>query len=78
MERINLFVRSFVAMKDHCQRVENQNKEICMLIKVNRDLDLCRYNDAVQTDVAVIFSTADGEPPVSYTHLDVYKRQHSN
>ena len=33
-------------MKDHCQRVENQNKEICTLIKVNRDLDLRRYNDA--------------------------------
>ena len=63
LERINPFVRSFIAMKDHCQRVENQNKEICMLIKVNRDLDLRRYNDAVQTDVAVIFSTVDGEPP---------------
>ena len=69
MERINPFVLSFIAMKDHCQRVENQNKEICMLIKVNRDLDLRRYNDTVQTDVAVIFSTVDGEPP------DVYKRQ---
>lgn len=63
LERIHPFVRSFIAMKDHCQRVENQNKEICMLIKVNRDLDLRRYNDAVQTDVAVIFSTVDGESP---------------
>ena len=115
LECINPFVRSFIAMKDHCQRVENQNKDICMLIKVNHDLDLRRYNDAVQTDVAVIFSTVDDEPPfernmvsfskvngiiknisvldssldplaypllfpngdtaVSYTHLDVYKRQ---
>ena len=48
LERVNPFVRSFIALKDHCQRVENQNKEICMLIKVNRGLDLCRYNDAVQ------------------------------
>jgi hypothetical protein len=63
LERINPFVRSFIAMKEHCQRVENQNKEICMLVKVNRDLDLRRYNDTVQTDVAVIFSTMDGEPP---------------
>jgi hypothetical protein len=61
LERINPFVRSFIAMKEHCQRVENQNKEICMLVKVNRDLR--RYNDTVQTDVAVIFSTMDGEPP---------------
>jgi hypothetical protein len=50
-------------LQENCQRVENQNKEICMLVKVNRDLDLRRYNDAVQTDVAVIFSTVDGEPP---------------
>lgn len=38
LERSNPFVRSFIAMKDHCQRIENQNKEICMLIKVNHDL----------------------------------------
>lgn len=31
--------------------------------KVNHHLDLCPFNDAVQTDVAVIFSTVDGEPP---------------
>lgn len=63
LERSNPFVRSFIAMKDQCQRVENQNKDICMLIKVNHKLDLRRFNDAVQTDVAVIFSTVDGEPP---------------
>jgi hypothetical protein len=28
LERINPFVRSFIAMQDHCQRVENLNKEI--------------------------------------------------
>ena len=49
-------------MKDHWQRVENQNKEICMLTKVNTNLDLRRFNDAVKTDAAIIFSTVDGEP----------------
>lgn len=63
LERSNPFVWSFIAMKNHCQRVENQNKEICMLIKVNHDLDLRRFNGVVQIDVAVIFSTVDGEPP---------------
>ena len=60
LEHSNPLVQSFIAMKHHCQRVENQNKEICMLIKVNY-LDLRRFNDEVQTDVAVIFSTVDGE-----------------
>jgi hypothetical protein len=41
-------------MKHHCQKVENQNKEICMLIKVNYDLDRHHFNDAVQTDVAYL------------------------
>ena len=50
-------------MKDHCQRVKNQNIEFCMLIKVNCDLHLCHFNDAVQIDVAVMFSTVDSEPP---------------
>ena len=45
-------------MKHHCQRVENQNKEICMLIKVNYDSNLHCFNDTVQTNVAV-----DSEPP---------------
>ena len=48
---------------NHCQSVENQNKDICMLFKVNYDLDLRRSIDAVQTDVAVIFSNVDDEPP---------------
>ena len=55
LERSNPYVWSFIAMKHHCHRVENQNK-------VNYDLGLHRFNDAVQTDVAVIFSTVDGEP----------------
>ena len=62
LQCINLFIQSFIAMKHHCQIVENQNREICMFIKVNYDFDLCHFNDAVQTDVAVIFSAVDGEP----------------
>ena len=49
-------------MKDHSQRIENQNKENAMLIKVNCDLDLHSFNDAVQTDEAVIFNTVNSEP----------------
>ena len=59
LESINLFIRTFIAMKNHIQRVENQNKEICIFIKLNRDLDI--FNDAVQTDVKVIFNAVDGE-----------------
>ena len=62
LERSNPFIRSFIEVKHHYQRIENQNKEICMLIKVSHDLAVHRFNDAVQTDVAVIFSTLDGEP----------------
>ena len=50
-------------MKDDCQRVENQNTEICMLVKVSPDLDLHHFNGAVQTDLAVIFSIVDYGPP---------------
>ena len=49
-------------MKHHCQKVENQNKEICILIKVNY-LDLRRFNDTVKTDVAEILITVDCDPP---------------
>lgn len=34
-----------------------------MVSNIIRDLDIRRFNDAVQTDVAVIFWTNDGEPP---------------
>ena len=63
LESSNPFLRSYIRMKNHYRRVENQNKEICMLINVNCELDLRRNNDAVQIDVAVIFNTADGELP---------------
>ena len=53
LEHSNSFVQSFIAMKHHCQRAENQNKEICMLIKVSYYLDLRLFNDTVQTDVTV-------------------------
>ncbi|XP_065362023.1 uncharacterized protein LOC135955598 [Calliphora vicina] len=63
LNRVNPFVRSFLSMKEYCDRFQNENREVYMVIKVNRELDLRRYNDATQTDVAVIFSTVDGEPP---------------
>lgn len=63
LEGNNPFVRSFHTMHEYCERVENVQREVCMVIKVNRDFDIRRYNDAVQTDVAVIFNTIDGEPP---------------
>ena len=61
MERINLFTRLFISMEHHYQRVENQNKENCILIKVNH-LDLRSFNDEIQTDVAIIFHAVDSEP----------------
>ena len=57
LDSINPFVQ------DHCQRLENLHKEICVLIKLKHDLDQCHFNDAVQTVVTVIFKTVDGEPP---------------
>ncbi|CAH2107506.1 unnamed protein product [Euphydryas editha] len=72
LERNNPFVRSSIAMKHYCQRVEKQNKEIRMLI-VHHDLDLRRFSDAIQTDVAVIFSTVDildsSLDPLAYPQL---------
>ena len=41
--------------------------------KVNHDLDLCRFNDAVQTDAAVIFSTVNGEPPFERSMISFSK-----
>lgn len=61
LQRCNSFVRSFIQMKDFCDR--NEGREVYMAVKVNRVLDIRRYNDAIATDVAVIFSTVDGEPP---------------
>lgn len=68
LERINSFVRSFITMREYCQRSGNENREVCMLITVNHmDIDNMlherRINDATQTDVAAIFCTVDGEPP---------------
>ena len=64
MESINLFIRTFVVIKNHFQRVENQNKEICTFIKVNRNFDVHCFNDIVQTDVEVIFNTIGDELPL--------------
>lgn len=66
LHRSNPFVRSYFTMREYCNNINdsgNENREVYMLITVNRDLDLRVYNDATTTDVAVIFSTVDGEPP---------------
>lgn len=63
LQTINPFVRSFMTMRDICNQHENAEKEISMFINVDRELDIRRYNDVTRTDVAVIFSTTDGEPP---------------
>lgn len=63
LDRVNPYVQSFYSMKQFCSRPENTNREVLLVITTNRDIDLRRYNDAIATDVAAIFSTADGEPP---------------
>lgn len=60
------YIQSFETMREYCSRPENVSREISLFIKVNKDLssiDMGRYNDAIATDVAVIFNSADGEPP---------------
>lgn len=73
LDRINPFVRSFRTMKEQCQLVDNVEKEIQMVITVNRNSDLNRFNDATRTDVAVIFSTVDGEPPFNESMISFSK-----
>lgn len=63
LNTVNPFVRSFFTMREYCNVRVGMNREVYMLITVNRQLDLRVYNDAISTDVAVIFSTIDGEPP---------------
>lgn len=61
LNRINHFVRSFVSMREHCEN--HPTKEISMVIRTDRELDLNRFNEPIATDVAVIFTSNDGEPP---------------
>lgn len=63
LHRINPFIQSFLTMKEHCERVENAEHEMSMLITTNSRTDVRRFNDATATDVAVIFKSVDGEPP---------------
>lgn len=63
LERVNSFVRSFRSMSEFCSSQPNALKEVCMVFNVNKNLDLRRYNDAIATDVAAIFTTSDGDPP---------------
>lgn len=63
LDRVNEFVRSFRSMAEYCRQPENLSSNVSMVIKVNRNTDIRRFNDAVQTDVAAIFRNDDGEPP---------------
>lgn len=62
LNRSNIYVRSFYSMKQFCD--EHNGREVSMLIHVDPStMDLRRFNDATTTDVAVIFTTTDGDPP---------------
>lgn len=63
LDRVNSFIRSFRSMAEFCRQPENSAADVCMVIKVNHNTDLRRFNDAVHTDVAAIFKNDDGEPP---------------
>lgn len=74
LNEVNPFVRSFYTMKEYCERSDNIEREVYMLITVNRNLDLRVYNDATATDVAVIFGTVDGQPPAD-RNLVIFPKQ---
>lgn len=40
LNRCNSIVKSFISMREYCELLQNRSKEICMLIKVNRTLDI--------------------------------------
>lgn len=76
LQRVNVFVRSFISMREYCGQPEHANKEMCLLITVNRNIprtEMGRFNDALTTDVAVIFSTVDGEPPFDRNMVTFHK-----
>lgn len=50
-------------MSDYCEQNAEIAAEMAMVIKVNDNTDIRRYNDAIQTDVAAIFRSTDGAPP---------------
>lgn len=63
LHSINPYIRSFLTMSEYCEQHAEISSEMAMIIKVNENDDIRRYNDAVQTDVAAIFRSTDGEPP---------------
>lgn len=73
LNQVNPFVKSFKTMHEIC-RADN-TRELTMIIKADRDLDLRRFNDATSTDVAVIFSTPNGEPPFERNMIKFSKNQ---
>lgn len=75
--RVNPFIRSFKTMSEYCQQPENSAAEVSMVIRVNQDLDMRRYNDTIQTDVATIFKSVDGEPPFERNMITFSKNSNS-
>lgn len=76
LDSTNPFVRSFRSLSEYCQRTANNSAEVTMVITVNKQLDIRRFNDAVQTDVAAIFKNDEGEPPFE-RNMVVFSK-HSN
>ncbi|XP_046808269.1 ATP-dependent DNA helicase PIF1-like [Lucilia cuprina] len=72
--RVNAFVCSFKSMSEYCQRPENLAVNVAMVIKINKNADFRRFNDAIYTDVAAIFTTDDGEPPFERNMVTFYKQ----
>lgn len=63
LHQVNPYVKSFLTMSDYCDQHSDIASKMFMVINVNRNDETRRYNDAIQTDVAVIFRRADDEPP---------------
>ncbi|XP_031639257.1 putative uncharacterized protein DDB_G0286901, partial [Contarinia nasturtii] len=71
LDRVNPYVGSFRKM--HEQIVQFPRKELSIVMKADRDLDLRRFNEPISTDVAVIFTSTDGEPPYERNMIAFHK-----
>lgn len=74
LNNVNPFIQSFRTMSD--LSVSNPTANIRMYISVDQRSDTRRFNDAVTTDVATIFTSDDGAPPID-RHMIVYSRDNS-
>lgn len=59
---INPFMKSFKTMQELYNTVDTE--DIQMYIVSDPNTDLRRFNDATRTDVAVIFKSSNGAPPI--------------